>query len=165
MCIAHESKNLFLLTSLKSVQGHNGNHNGGNQRGNTDDWSSNLRGIFSATFCPQVQELAAEFRKNSFRVQQTIHQVTEQEKRKKLIKILTESDSDGTIVFVERKRLADFLASYLSDQRNKTLTSTSIHGDRTKQQREEALKEFRYGKRKVPIATSGVARCLGKQDS
>lgn len=127
--------------------------------------------MFSATFSSDIQQLAAEFLRDSVFIQvgiersstvkQTIYQVPKNEKRKKMMELLNESDPVGTIVFVETKRNADFLASYLSDT---THTSTSIHGDRTQQQREEALREFRQGKRKVLIATSVAARGLGKSD-
>lgn len=40
------------------------------------------------------------------------------------------------------------------------LSSTSIHGDRLQREREEALRDFRTGKRKVLVATSVAARGL-----
>ena len=40
------------------------------------------------------------------------------------------------------------------------ISSTSIHGDRLQREREEALRDFRTGKRKVLIATSVAARGL-----
>lgn len=40
------------------------------------------------------------------------------------------------------------------------MSSTSIHGDREQREREEALRDFRSGKRKVLIATSVAARGL-----
>jgi probable ATP-dependent RNA helicase DDX4 len=58
---------------------------------------------------------------------------------------------------VETKRTADFLASLLSETK---ISSTSIHGDRLQREREEALRDFRSGKRKVLIATSVAARGL-----
>lgn len=65
------------------------------------------------------------------------------------------------LVFVETKRLADFIASYLSDQ---GINTTSIHGDRFQNQREEALYEFKCGLRNVLVATAVAARGLGKWD-
>lgn len=40
------------------------------------------------------------------------------------------------------------------------MSSTSIHGDRLQSEREEALRDFRTGKRKVLVATSVAARGL-----
>lgn len=90
-------------------------------------------------------------------VQQVILDVKKYEKRDKLIKILDESDPTGTIVFVETKRDADFLASFLSETTHPT---TSIHGDREQRQREEALADFKCGRMKILIATSVAARGL-----
>jgi len=67
--------------------------------------------------------------------------------------------AEGTIVFVETKRGADFLASFFSETEFPT---TSIHGDRLQSQREQALRDFKNGTMKVLIATSVAARGLGK---
>lgn len=60
-------------------------------------------------------------------------------------------------MFVETKKTADYLASLMSETK---ISSTSIHGDRLQREREEALRDFRTGKRKVLIATSVAARGL-----
>lgn len=70
---------------------------------------------------------------------------------------ILQENPDGTIVFVETKRGADFLASLLSETEFPT---TSIHGDRLQSQREMALADFKSGKMKVLIATSVAARGL-----
>lgn len=92
-------------------------------------------------------------------VQQNVFQVAKFEKRNKLMEILNAEDPRGTMVFVETKRTADFLASFLSESEHPT---TSIHGDRKQSQREEALADFKRGKMKVIIATSVAARGLGE---
>lgn len=68
-------------------------------------------------------------------------------------------DSGGTIVFVETKWTADFLATYLCE---KHISSTSIHGDRLQDKREEALADFVKGKKNVLVATAVASRGLGK---
>lgn len=67
--------------------------------------------------------------------------------------------SEGTIVFVEKKWTADFLATYLCE---KHIPSTSIHGDRLQDQREIALNDFIKGKMNVLVATAVASRGLGK---
>lgn len=126
--------------------------------------------MFSATFPEEIQCLAGEFLKNYIfvtigvvggacsDVQQTVYEVGKFNKRSKLMEILREG-ADGTIVFVETKRGADFLASFFSETEFPT---TSIHGDRLQSQREQALRDFKNGKMKVLIATSVAARGLGK---
>lgn len=127
--------------------------------------------MFSATFPNDIQRLAGKYLHEyifltigvvggaSTDVQQNVFQVSKFEKRTKLMEILNEADPRGTMVFVETKRTADFLASFLSESEHPT---TSIHGDRKQSQREEALSDFKKGKMKVLIATSVAARGLGK---
>lgn len=61
------------------------------------------------------------------------------------------------MVFVETTRMADFLATFMSNTRFPT---TSIHGKREQREREMALKDFRSGKMKVLVTTSVCARGL-----
>lgn len=125
--------------------------------------------MFSATFPGQIQELAGQFLNNyifvavgivggaSSDVEQNIYEVTKFQKRKKLEEILESNDPKGTLVFVETKRNADYLASLLSETKFPT---TSIHGDRLQREREEALRDFKSGKMYILIATSVAARGL-----
>lgn len=125
--------------------------------------------MFSATFPEEVQMAAGKFLTDYIfiaigiiggacaDVEQIIVNVKKYDKRDKLIQILDECDPAGTIVFVETKRDADFLASFLSETKHPT---TSIHGDREQRQREEALRDFKSGRMKILIATSVAARGL-----
>ena len=93
--------------------------------------------MFSATFPEEIQKLAADFLNDylfctvgrvgsaNTDITQTVHEVSEFDKREKLVSILNESGSDRTLVFVETKRNADFLATFLSQSEFPT---TSIHG-------------------------------------
>jgi len=65
---------------------------------------------------------------------------------------------DGTIVFVEQKRNADYIAAYLCEQDYPT---TSIHGDREQPERELAIKDFKTKRMKILVATAVAARGLG----
>lgn len=127
--------------------------------------------MFSATFPEEIQRLAGKYLREYLfvtigivggacsDVDQVIHECSRFEKRNKLMEILNAEDPKGTMVFVETKRNADFLASFLSESKQK---STSIHGDRLQRQREEALGDFKRGTMKILIATSVAARGLGK---
>lgn len=131
--------------------------------------------MFSATFPDEVQRLAREFLNDDYifisvgivgganqDVSQTIIPVTKFEKRKKLIELLGSTDiKDRTMVFVEQKKTADFIASFLSQS---DYPATSIHGDRFQSQREEALRDFRSGKMPILVATSVAARGLDIKD-
>ena len=125
--------------------------------------------MFSATFPEEIQRLAGEFLNDYLfltvgrvggactDVAQYVHEVARDQKRQKLCDILSESGTDKTLVFVEQKRNADFLATYLSQS---GFPTTSIHGDRLQQEREEALLDFKTGRAPILVATSVAARGL-----
>ncbi|NXV67298.1 DDX4 helicase, partial [Molothrus ater] len=126
--------------------------------------------MFSATFPEEVQRLACEFLKTDFLffvvghaggacsdVQQNILQVSQYFKRDKLIEILHSIGNERTLVFVDTKKKADFIACFLCQE---NIPATSIHGDREQREREIALRDFRSGKCPVLVATSVAARGL-----
>nr|CAJ15139.1 vasa homlogue [Platynereis dumerilii] len=125
--------------------------------------------MFSATFAAEIQQLAKEFLSEyvfvtvgrvggaNSDITQEVHQVTKYEKREKLVEILNQAGTDRTLVFLETKRSADFLAAYLSQEQ---YPATSIHGDRLQREREEALLDFKTGRAPILIATSVAARGL-----
>nr|BAE94497.1 Vasa [Polyandrocarpa misakiensis] len=128
--------------------------------------------MFSATFPNEIQKLAHEFLRDDFLflsvgrvggacsdVTQTILQVDEEDKRETLMQLLSDvaETRSRTLVFVETKRKADFLAAFLSQE---NLPTTSIHGDRYQREREMALADFKSGTCPIMIATSVAARGL-----
>merc|ERR1711915_803968 len=93
-------------------------------------------------------------------VEQTFYEVAKSEKREKLEELMQDASRDPkerTLVFVQTKRNADFLASFLSGT---GLPTTSIHGDRLQREREEALYDFREGTYPILVATAVAARGL-----
>lgn len=125
--------------------------------------------MFSATFPEQVQVLAFDHLKDYLfltigvvggacdDVVQKIYEVEKFAKREKLMEILSDAGTDRTMVFVETKKNADFLATYLCGA---GLPATSIHGDRLQREREEALRDFRSGKMPIIVATGVASRGL-----
>ncbi|CAG9806573.1 unnamed protein product [Chironomus riparius] len=129
--------------------------------------------MFSATFPDAIQLLASKFLRDylfltigiiggaSKDVEQEFIEVERKGKRQLLTDILKTysecAEEDRILVFVETKKTADYLASFLSEM---SMSTTSIHGDRTQKERETALREFRQGVRKVLIATAVAARGL-----
>jgi ATP-dependent RNA helicase DDX3X len=65
--------------------------------------------------------------------------------------------SSRTLVFVETKRGADSLDDFLHRE---GFPVTSIHGDRTQREREEALRRFKSGQTPIIVATAVAARGL-----
>ncbi|XP_038621573.1 probable ATP-dependent RNA helicase DDX4 [Tachyglossus aculeatus] len=126
--------------------------------------------MFSATFPEEIQRLAGEFLKTEYLfvavgqvggacsdVQQSILQIGQYLKRENLIEILRNIGQERTMVFVETKKKADFIATFLCQE---NISATSIHGDREQREREQALGDFRSGKCPVLVATSVAARGL-----
>jgi ATP-dependent RNA helicase DDX3X len=126
--------------------------------------------MFSATFPREIQRLAADFMKDyiflavgrvgaaSKDVVQKIEYVEHHDKIHYLVQFLNQCEDSGLIlVFVERKRDADYLESVLHKQ---GFPCSSIHGDKTQREREEALHYFKTGRTPVLVATDVAARGL-----
>ena len=93
-------------------------------------------------------------------ITQKIVWVNENDKREFLLDLLSAAglakaanpeEASLTLVFVETKRGADQLDEFLYSQ---GFPTTSIHGDRSQREREEALKCFRSGKTPILVATA-----------
>ncbi|XP_064153272.1 ATP-dependent RNA helicase DDX4-like isoform X2 [Anguilla rostrata] len=126
--------------------------------------------LFSATYPEDIQRLAADFLKTDYLflavgqvggacsdVEQNVYEVTQYAKRDKLVELLQTTGVERTMVFVETKRKADFIATFLCQE---NISTTSIHGDREQREREQALGDFRSGRCPVLVATSVAARGL-----
>ncbi|KAJ3328299.1 DEAD-box ATP-dependent RNA helicase, partial [Gonapodya sp. JEL0774] len=134
--------------------------------------------MFSATFPKEIQMLARDFLKNyvflavgrvgstSENITQRIEYVEDDDKRSVLLDILhaevaaIQASPDKvplTLIFMETKRSADMLCNFLTSQ---GFPATSIHGDRTQQEREWALQSFRAGRTPIMVATAVASRGL-----
>ncbi|KNC53242.1 PL10b protein [Thecamonas trahens ATCC 50062] len=125
--------------------------------------------LFSATFPAEIQQLAQDFLQQDYvfirvgevgasaaLVEQRVMRVPQREKHEILLDLLG-SVPGLTLVFVETKRSADSLEQFLYDQ---GFRATTIHGDRSQDEREEALRTFREGITPILVATDVVARGL-----
>lgn len=128
--------------------------------------------MFSATFPKPIQRLAQDFlaefaylsvgrvgSTNEF-ITQRIRYVQDSDKKAALMELLPTVEG-RTLVFVETKRSADHLEEYL--YRN-GMSATSIHGDRSQREREEALAAFKDGRCRVLVATDVASRGLDVAD-
>merc|ERR1711936_792433 len=134
--------------------------------------------MFSATFPKEIQMLARDFLRDyvflavgrvgstTENITQKIVWVEEHDKRSFLLDLMDASglgakDLDGeasrTLVFVETKKGADSLDEFLYRE---GFPVTSIHGDRTQREREEALRRFKCGQTPIIVATAVAARGL-----
>lgn len=125
--------------------------------------------MFSATFPKEIQILARDFLNNyiflavgrvgstSVMITQRLEWVEENEKRSFLLDLLRTDPNALTLVFVETKRGADELERYLVGEQYPAI---SIHGDKGQNEREEALRAFRCGRKPILVATAVAARGL-----
>jgi len=115
--------------------------------GNTDD--DHVHMMFSATFDKDARKVAREYMAPDFalikvgrvgsthpNIAQEIVYVEEKSKRDALYDLLFSVPPARTLVFVNSKAKADLIDDFLF---NKSLPSTSIHGDRTQREREDAM--------------------------
>ncbi|XP_011010680.1 PREDICTED: DEAD-box ATP-dependent RNA helicase 37-like [Populus euphratica] len=132
--------------------------------------------LFSATFPKEIQRLASDFLasyvflavgrvgSSTDLIAQRVEFVQESDKRSHLMDLLYAQRANGvqgkqalTLVFVETKRGADSLEHWLCIN---NFPATSIHGDRSQQEREQALRSFKSGNTPILVATDVAARGL-----
>eukprot|EP00941_MAST-03F_sp_MAST-3F-sp1_P003075 g3075.t1 len=126
--------------------------------------------MFSATFPREIQRLAGDFMEDYIflavgrvgsaakDIIQRCEYVDEQDKDDFILRFLSTLDEGQlTLIFVATKRTADFLEEQLC---RSGLPATSIHGDRTQREREDALYDFKSGRRPVLVATDVASRGL-----
>ncbi|XWS73431.1 hypothetical protein CRYUN_Cryun02cG0127700 [Craigia yunnanensis] len=132
--------------------------------------------LFSATFPKEIQRLASDFLANYIflavgrvgsstdLIVQRVEFVQESDKRSHLMDLLHAQRGNGvqdkqalTLVFVETKKGADSLEHWLCMN---GFPATTIHGDRTQQEREQALRSFKSGATPILVATDVAARGL-----
>ena len=124
--------------------------------------------MFSATFPREIRNLARDFLKpnhiflkigmiggTTTDITQKVMWVDEPSKRVKLKELLLSQPPCRTLIFVETKRDADTLDHYLFENK---FPATSIHGDRSQREREDALLAFKAGVCPILVATAVVAR-------
>lgn len=132
--------------------------------------------LFSATFPKEIQRLASDFLANYIflavgrvgsstdLIVQRVEFVHDVDKRSHLMDLLHAQMANGvhgkhnlTLVFVETKKGADALEHWLCIN---GFPATAIHGDRTQQEREQALRTFKRGDTPILVATDVAARGL-----
>lgn len=131
--------------------------------------------MWSATWPKEVQGLARDFLRDQIqiaigttditankRIIQIVDVVHDSEKKDRLVKILESALGQGRIlIFTETKKGADRLSRDLTMHGYKV---RSIHGDKTQQERESVLADFKSGRVPVMIATDVASRGLDIKD-
>lgn len=125
--------------------------------------------LFSATFADEIKKLADVLMNNpalievarrnaaNENVTQTIYPVDNERKRELLAHLIKSRDMKQVLVFSRTKHGAGRLAQQLERE---GISATSIHGDKSQQQRTQALTEFKDSTVRVLVATDVAARGL-----
>jgi ATP-dependent RNA helicase RhlE len=129
--------------------------------------------LFSATFSEEIRKLADTMLKSpqlievarrntvSETITHRVYPVAAEHKRHLLLHLLRHQDLRQVLVFVGTKFGASRIAHYLQRQ---GIEADAIHGDKSQQQRTEALEAFKSGRVKVLVATDVAARGLDIDD-
>uniref|UniRef100_A0AAZ3SHN5 RNA helicase n=1 Tax=Oncorhynchus tshawytscha TaxID=74940 RepID=A0AAZ3SHN5_ONCTS len=133
--------------------------------------------MWSATWPKEVRQLAEDFLKQYVQINvgalqlsanhnilQIVDVCNDGEKDDKLLRLLEEIMSEKenkTIIFTETKRRCDELTRRM---RRDGWPAMGIHGDKSQQERDWVLNEFKYGKAPILIATDVASRGLDVED-
>ena len=129
--------------------------------------------LFSATFSEEIKKLADSMlrapqlievaRRNTVveTVSHRAHPVAADQKRHLLLHLLHDPKITQALVFVGTKFGTARLATWLERQ---GVNAAAIHGDKSQQQRTEALEAFKSGQVRVLVATDVAARGLDIDD-
>ncbi len=123
--------------------------------------------FFSATFPEEISKLANSMLTNPVKVevapvsatadtiQQKVYFVEKENKLDLLTHILKNDISDSVLVFSRTKHGADKIARKLQSQK---ISAEAIHGNKSQNQRQNALNNFKSGKTRILVATDIAAR-------
>jgi len=132
--------------------------------------------MWSATWPKEVQNLARDFLVNPYQVHvgsldlrantaitQIVEVLNDYEKYARLIHYLDTYDVNDSrmLIFVETKKGCDQLTKSLRGERH---VVRAIHGDKSQQERDSTIQDFRDGVIKILVATDVAARGLDIKD-
>lgn len=123
--------------------------------------------FFSATMPKEIQKLADSILNNPVKVevtpvsstadtiQQSVYFVEKDNKIDLLVHVLKENIKDSVLVFARTKHGSDKIARKL---KSSGISTEAIHGNKSQNARQNALKNFKSGETRVLIATDIAAR-------
>jgi ATP-dependent RNA helicase RhlE len=124
--------------------------------------------LFSATFPPEVEQLASHSLKNpqritmglsrpAYTVTHALYPVPQHLKGALLLELLKRTDTNSVLIFTRTRYRAQKLERQVKQA---GYNVTSLHSDRTQGQRQSALKGFKNGTHDIMVATDIAARGL-----
>ena len=129
--------------------------------------------LFSATFAPEIKEIAHRFMRDPVEVQvatqnsvvatisHRAHPVDSTRKRDLLLHLIASDSRRQTLVFTRTKHGANRLSEFLDKA---GVRSAAIHGNKSQSARVKALDGFKAGKVTVLVATDIAARGIDIED-
>lgn len=123
--------------------------------------------FFSATMPAEIQKLAGTLLKDPVKVEvtpptstvdkikQSLYHTSKADKSKMLLHLLKEQNIPTALVFTRTKHGADKVVKFLHRSEVK---AAAIHGNKSQNARQSALKDFKSGRLKVLVATDIAAR-------
>jgi ATP-dependent RNA helicase RhlE len=125
--------------------------------------------MFSATYSPEIRELASRFVKNpatievaprnatADKVEQSVYRVSKDHKRHLLAHLINDGNWHQVLVFARTKHGANRLSQQLESA---GISSAAIHGNKSQGARVRALADFKANKVVALVATEVAARGL-----
>jgi ATP-dependent RNA helicase RhlE len=124
--------------------------------------------LFSATFPPEIEKLAAQtlthpkrvavgLSRPAYTVSHALYPVPQHLKTALLLSLLKQTDTQSVLVFTRTKHRAEKLSRQIGQA---GFRATSLHSDRSQGQRQSALAGFKNGHFQVMVATDIAARGL-----
>lgn len=129
--------------------------------------------LFSATMPKPIKALAHDFLTNPAevavsavskpidRIEQRVIHLSHAEKKDRLVSLMGDPEIDRAIIFTRTKRGADRVSQSLEKA---GFGAAAIHGNKSQNQRERALRNFKEGKMPVLVATDIAARGIDIDD-
>ncbi|QUX90769.1 ATP-dependent RNA helicase [Marinomonas sp. A3A] len=125
--------------------------------------------LFSATFSPEIRQLAKGLVNNpveisvtprnatAVSVEQWLHPVDKKRKTELLIQLIADGRWDQALVFSRTKHGANKITKQLEDA---GIRASAIHGNKSQGARTRALSDFKEGRIRILVATDIAARGL-----
>uniref|UniRef100_A0AC34F3J0 RNA helicase n=1 Tax=Panagrolaimus sp. ES5 TaxID=591445 RepID=A0AC34F3J0_9BILA len=129
--------------------------------------------MFTATMSASVERLARQYLrrpavvnigtvgKPTERTEQIVHFISEERKRKMLVKVLEENNKPPIIIFVNQKKGADILGKSLQKL---GFNPVVLHGGKGQDIREFALESLKRGEKDILVATDVAGRGIDIKD-
>lgn len=129
--------------------------------------------FFSATMPPEIAKLAGALLRHPVKIEVTpvsstvekidqfVYYVDKQNKSSLLVHLIKENSFGLSLIFTRTKHGADKIAKHLNQS---GIRADALHGNKSQEQRQRALANFKSGRLKVLVATDIAARGIDIDD-